>query len=317
MVDMKEAAAALQKQAEKGKTKKFLQMAVKYGVIKSGWTAIDYMNDAVRNYGWESTAIVGQKGQAKSNLLLQRGFAIYKDWKKVFANTVTKQDHFMALLSDAIEKSERIPWIGCDDIATIFPSSIYFTDRKLHSELKSSWETLRTVMSNFDWTATRKNKVAAFISEDITGDIICYNRRGDLIAYYDYRRWLWIRNFKDPTEMIAKLIAVEDVPFPLLPESFECEPAFKTGEYIIGGEVVSGAEAFKNKIRLSGVPRNEFKNYWNNRLDLANASFERFKRVIEASKRKQEKEASGGLTEQERHDRASNAAKARWSKGQL
>lgn len=270
----------IEREAKRAKVKRFLDLAVKYGVVKRGWTAVDYMQDAVKNYGSENTGITGPKGSAKSNLLMQRGFAIYEDWDLVREHTITELEPFLDLLECAIETRERIPWVGVDDIATIFPRSLYFTDRKLYSELKSSWETTRTVLSNFDWTATRKNKVASFITDDITGDIITYDRRGEIIAHYDYRRWLWLRDLKDPNEMVAKLIAVEDVPFPLTPESFLHNAILREGTFISGGVEYHGEDYFKTKLRLCGLPRPEFVKYWDKRLGLADNSFHRFKKTI-------------------------------------
>lgn len=301
----------LSAQARRLKVKKFFDLAQKYGVVKKGWTATDYMRFAVKNFGWESCAIVGPKGTAKSNLLLQRGYSIYEDWEEVHRHTITEREPFLDLLEDAIDKQERIPWVGVDDIATLFPKSLYFTDRKLYSELQSSWETLRTVMSNFDFTATRKNKVATFITNDITGDIITYNRRGEIVAHYDYRRWLWLRDLKDPTEMTAKLIAIEDIPFPLTPDAFKFDKILREGEFIVGGVIYTGEDFFKTKARLTGVPREEFVKYWDNRLSLAFNSYHRFKTIIEQTKRKREKQTKI-LTPEEISEKKREAAKKRW-----
>lgn len=290
----------IQRQASQGKAKKLLDFAVKYGVVKLGWTSTDYMRDAVQNYGWESTGITGLKGTAKSNLLMQRGFSVYENWKDVKEHTVTEREQFLDLLESAIENKERIPWVGVDDIATIFPRSLYFTDRKLYSELKSSWETTRTSISNFDWSATRKNKVATFITDDITGDIITYNRVGEIKGHYDYRRWLWYRNYKDPNEMVAKLIAIEDIPFPLTPDAIKIDKELKKGEFLVCGQTYKGPELFARS-RLMGVPRTEFKDYWDNRLALASGAYHRFKKIIEASKRKEKAKTALTLEESGRY----------------
>jgi hypothetical protein len=270
------------------KFRKFLEMAVKYGVVKRGWTAADYMIEAVKNYGSENTGITGQKGTAKSNLLMQRGYIIYKDWDLVREHTITEIDPFLDLIENAIENKERIPWLGLDDVATIFPASLYFTDRKLYSDLKSSWETTRTVFANIDRTAKRKNKVASFITEDITGDIITYDRRGELLAHYDYRRWLWLRDLKDPTQMKPKLIAVEDVPFPLTPDSFKICPDLLSAQYTSGGVTRNGDDYFHNYLRLAGLPRLEFIKYWDNRLGLAKNSFVQFKSSLKEARVKKD-----------------------------
>lgn len=283
-IEVLELQQTLNREASRSKVQRLLKMAIKYGVIVAGWTAAEYMGNAVVNFGWESTAITGPKGTAKSNLLLQRGFHIYKSWELARKYTITEIPPFLDLLEEAIENQERIKWLGVDDIATIFPKSLYFTNRKLYSELQSSWETLRTVCSNFDYTATRKNKVASFITSDITGDIITYNRVGDIISHYDYRRWLWLRNPKDPTEMIAKLIAVEDIPFPLTPDAFKVSPILKNGEFISGGVARKGEAFFRTKAKLNGIPRDEFKKYWDNRLRLASNAYHKFKSILEKSK---------------------------------
>lgn len=312
MTDIDERIKKLEAHARKTKIKRLMDTAVKYGVVKRGWTAADYMRDSCKNMGWESTAITGPKGSAKSSLLLQRGYSIYQNWDLTRKYTFTDREKFLGLLEDAIGKKERIPWVGGDDIATIFPKSLYFTDRKLYSELQSSWETLRTVMSNFDFTATRKNKVASFITSDITGDIITYDRQGEILAHYDYRRWLWLRNLKDPTEMVAKLISIEDVPFPLTPDSLKLSKLLREGTFISGGQAYQGEDYFKNRARLTGVPREDFKKYWDERLGLADVAYHRFKRIVEASKAKEERDHP--LTDQERTERAKKAAFARWGK---
>lgn len=299
----------IEQNARRAKVKKLLDTAVKYGVVKRGWSASDYMREAVKNYGWESTAITGPKGSAKSNLLQQRGFSIYEDWDQVREHTIVEIPPFLDMLECAIEKQERIPWLGVDDIATLFPKSLYFTDRKLYSELQSAWETTRTVISNFDFTATRKNKIATFIVSDITGDIITYNRQGEVIAHYDYRRWLWLRNLKDPTEMVAKLIAIEDIPFPLTPDSFALSQLLREGKFVSGGAVYVGEDFFRQRARLGGVPRPEFKKYWEHRLGLASNAYHRFKKIIERTRRKEEQEP---MTPEQRKERASLAARVRW-----
>jgi hypothetical protein len=265
----------------KRKVAKLFQVAEKYGVVKRGFTAIDYLFDAIKNFGWESTAITGPKGSAKSNLLLQRGRAIYQDKAALKRHTVTKRTHFLDLMEGAIEQRERIPWMGIDDIATIFPSSLYHTHRKIYSELKSDWETVRTAMNCFDFTCTRKNKVASFILEDITGDIICYNRISDLLSHYDYRRWLWLRSLKDPTRMVAKLISIEDIPFPLTPDAFLISKVLTEGKFIVGGTEYIGEAFYKERAQLTGLSRTDFNEYWEERLDLAQTSWKRFRKIVE------------------------------------
>ncbi len=182
---------------------------------------------------------------------------------------------------DILDTHERIPYLGIDDIGAHFPSSMYFTDRKLYSHLKASWETLRTKINCLDFTVTRKNKVADFILEDITGDMICFDRRGEVLSHYDYQRWMWLRDLKNPKRMIARLIRVEMIPFPLLPESFDLCAELKTGKYVCGGKVYEGEAFFKERACLTGVPREEFVTYWENRLALADKATADFRIDLE------------------------------------
>jgi hypothetical protein len=51
----------IQKELNKKKVAKLFQIAEKYGVVKRGFTAIQYLRYAIKNYGWESHAITETK----------------------------------------------------------------------------------------------------------------------------------------------------------------------------------------------------------------------------------------------------------------
>jgi hypothetical protein len=271
----------IEKEIRKTRVSRLFATAEKYGIVHKGFTGYEYLRWAIDNHGWESHGICGPKGQAKSNLLLQRGHGILRDFSLVLENMVTKRRDFLRKLKDAIDHDERIPWLGVDDIAVLFPASLYFSDRKVYSSLQSSWEVLRTVINCFDWTATRKNKVASFILEDITGDIICYNRIGELKSHYNYCRWLWLRNLKDPRKMIAKMVTIEDIPFPLIPDALECDKEIHDGRFVVGGEIYHGKDFFRKKAMLTGVERPDFRKYWNVRLGLTKQAFGGFSKLFE------------------------------------
>jgi hypothetical protein len=279
----------MSRELRKKKIQRLFQFAEKYGVIKRGWSCIDYMFDAVKNMGWESTCISGPKGTAKSNLMLQHGKAIYGDITTARGHVVVKRKQLLDHMEYAIDNELRIPWEAVDDIGAIFPKSLYFTHRKLYSKLQSAWETTRTVFNCFEFSCTLKRKVAGFIMEDITGDIKTYNRCGDLKSHYDYRRWLWMRNLKDPTSDIAKLISIEDIAFPLIPEAFELDKTFTTQKYYIGGIEYAGEAFYREHAMLTGISREEFKGYWNDRLEIAKVSFKDFKDILEEPEPKQKK----------------------------
>lgn len=275
----------IRKEMQKNKVARLFKTAEKYGVIKRGWSCIDYMRYASQRHGWESTCISGQKGTLKSNLMMQHGLAIYGNIPDVMNHFVTSRKKLLDLMEDAINREICIPWIGVDDIAALFPKSLYFTHRKMYSKLQAAWETVRTVMANFEFTCVIKRKVAGFILEDITGDVKCYNpifvNDTPIKCHYDYRRWLWLRNLKDPTTDIAKLISVEDIPFPATPDAFKIDKELSSGVFYAGGEKYIGADFFKNKACLNGIETSDFRKYWDSRLAIAKTSFHDFASILE------------------------------------
>jgi hypothetical protein len=279
-------------QAELGKNKiaRLFEAAEKFGVIHRGWTCIDYMRYAIMRHGWESTCVGGMKGSFKSNLMMQHGQTLYGDIDKAREHMVTIRPQLMKHMRYAIDNDITIPWEACDDIVTLFPKSLYFTDRKMYSKLQSGWEASRTVFSCFEFSCVQKNKVAGFILEDITGDIKCYNpifithEDGSMTpikGHYDYRRWMWTRNFKDPTMDIPKLIAIEDIPFPVTPDAFKIDPQLREGIFISSGVAYKGEEFFKQHAGLTGIDTPKFRTYWQDRLKITRNAFESFEEVLD------------------------------------
>ena len=270
----------------KQKIAKLFKFAEKQGVIKRGWSWIDYARNAIKNCGWESTCISGTKGSLKSNLLMQHGKAIYGTIPLTEQHMITEKKQLLKMFQDAIDNEYIMPWLSVDDAAALFPKSMYFTHRKLYSKLQASWETVRTVMSNFEFTCVLKHKVAAFILEDITGDIKCYdgvftNNGTPIKSHCDYRRWMWLRNIKDPTTDIAKLILVEDIPFPATPDAFKIDKELSEGQFISGGITYKGYEYYEKRVCLTGIETSDFRNYWNRRLAITKKSFEEFSSIFE------------------------------------
>lgn len=256
---------------------KIFAAAIKLGTITPGYSGIDYLRFAIENYGWECNTIDGVKGQAKSNLLLQRGYAIYQDWEVVLEHVVMKPVDFLNLL----DIKGRIPWIGWDDITVHLPRSLYFTDRYLWSELSKNWAAYRTKINCFDCTAPRKDRVVTFILEDLTGDITCFNRYKDIESHYDYQRWMWQRDLKDPKSKNATPVLVEDIPFPLTPGALKISKELTQGYIVVGGNKISKKDFYTfEKSGLVGVPRAIFKRYWKERVDLANEAAQRLKEIF-------------------------------------
>jgi len=258
--------------------RKIFKIAEEQGVVYPSYSGIDYLRTAINETGWESTAIGGTKGSAKSCLLMQRGYAVYQDWDTVHQFTVMEPNDFLNLMNTR----GRIPWIGWDDISVHLPASLYFTDRDLWSELSKNWDAYRVRISCFDCTAPRKNRIASFILEDLTGDIICYNRYKDLVSHLDYQRLLWQRDLKDPKRMNVKFIQVEKVAFPLTPDGLKISPELTKGTLIAGGAHVPKKDFYTfEKSGLVGTPRPEFKRYWKRRLALSDKAGENLRRLFQ------------------------------------
>jgi hypothetical protein len=256
--------------------KKIFQVAISYGVVYPGFSLIDYLRYAIDNYGWECIAIGGVKGTAKSNLLHQCAYAIYQDWDTVDEHIVTEPEDFLRL----IKIPGRHPFVGWDDISVHLPRSLYFTDRELWAELQKNWAAYRTKINCFLCTAPRKDRIASFVLEDLTGDLICFNRISDIKSHYDFQRWLWQRDLHDPTRMNATAVHVEKVPFPLTPGAIEIDKEMKDGKFVVGGIYYKGKE-FYEKVSLLGMPRPRFQQYWDRRLELADKAGLRFEELLE------------------------------------
>jgi len=276
--------------------RKLFQASVRYGVLHLGYSLVDYLRHAIDNYGWECIPIGGVKGEAKSNLLLQTGYAIFEDWDAVHEYTVMEPEDFLNIL----DQRGRHPWVGWDDITAHLPRSLYFTDRELWAELQKNWALYRTKMNCFVCTAPRKNRIATFILEDITGDIICFNRVGlDIKSHFDFQRWMWQRDLKDPKSMVARPIQVESIPFPLTPDAWKIDKEMQAQKIRIDGVTYSGAD-FYEKVSLMGVPRREFKKYWKRRIELADKASADFRELLGMRTKKENPKVK--------------AANARWDK---
>jgi hypothetical protein len=114
-------------------------------------------------------------------------------------------------------------------------------------------------------------------------DIICYNRIGEIKGHYNYVRWMWLRNFKDPRKMISKMVMVEDIPFPLIPDALRIDPDLQYGNFIVGGATYRGADFFTKKAFLTGIERPDFRRYWDIRLGLTRTAFEKFTKLWDDS----------------------------------
>ena len=245
------------------------------GYVEPEWLIEDYLRYAIDNYGWECIIIWGPKGGGKSNLMLQLGYMIYKNWNTVLEHIIFKPDDFIRIVDESA-KAERIPFLGWDDIGVYLPSSLYSTDRDLWTAFKENWDAFRTKLNVFVCTTPIKDHVASFILHDVTGEIAVARRQGE-VSRYSFQRWVWDTNLKNPLKNKFELVNVEggDTPcyFPLTPEM-----SIKLGDK-----------------RFPGVPENVFKKYWEKRMELAEEA--RGKLVVLLRKLKEKEEKVEGETE--------------------
>jgi hypothetical protein len=238
---------------------------------------------------------------------------MYGDIQKTFDSMITTKSELLEKLHYAINNEICIPWLAIDDVAALFPKSMYFTNRVAYSALQAAWETTRTAFNCIEYTCVIKSKVASFLLEDLTGDITCYNPVFTEGGYpvkgtYEYKRWMWLPNFKDPTKNIAKTIIVETIPFPVTPDAFTYDKELRTREFICGGQIYIGREFYEKRACLLGVKTEDFKVYWERRLALTKTAYEVFADILDkmvssgsnrSNKEKREEEEKAPLTKEE------------------
>ena len=215
-----------------------LQQYRNAGFFEPGWDVEDYMRFACENYGWENFPIWGIKGSKKSNRLMWYLYSVYQDWDLVHKYMVMQPLELTRLLKD----KGRIPMIGWDDIAAWFDSQLYFENRTLYTKVKRCWTLMRTKLNVFACTLPRKDELARFILNDITGELFCSPK-----LFYTYDRWTWEKNLKDPTRVRKVPVAIcRNKPFNML-----------------------------------DVPTSEFKIYWKRRMGLADIAANELVAVLE------------------------------------
>ncbi len=263
--------------------------AKEYGYIVEGWYLEDYLRDAIKNNGWESLVIWGPKGSLKSNLLLQAGYLVYGDWQTVLNHIIFTPQDFIKIT----EKKGRIPWLGWDDIGVHLPRSLYFTNRQLWSDLKSNWDAFRVKLSVFMCTAPRKDKVASFITDDLSGEIFLGKRVGPtLVNLYDFQRWIWSLDLEQAEKPKFDMVRVEKEPLPGTPK------------------ISYGIQHKQNLDRvLPGCPTDVFKTYFTRRVDLAEQARSKLANHIRKLSEEKEEVLPKELAEMTNKERRSWAGK--------
>lgn len=186
--------------------------AQQLGYVVLGWGIMDYARDAIDNHGWESYIIWGPKGGYKSNLLLQIGYNVYGDvenegyenmevWETVLNHIIFTPMDFIRITKD----KGRIPFLGWDDISAHLPRTLYMTNRKLWDAVARNWDLFRPKLSVFVCTTPHKSRVASFIVNDMSGEIIVSKGHK-----FEHQRWSWDLDLKHHDSEQGKPIKVEE-----------------------------------------------------------------------------------------------------------
>jgi len=132
--------------------------------------------------------------------------------------------------TSCLKEKGRIPMIGWDDIAAWFDSQLYFENRGLYTNIKRCWTLMRTKLNVFESTLPNKAELPGFIMKDITAEV-----KNSPRLTYTYDRWTWQKHLYDPSKVVKRPVNVSK----------------------------------NQKFDMHDVPYNEFKIYWDRRMELA------------------------------------------------
>jgi hypothetical protein len=263
-----------------------LVLAQELGYIVPNWHIEDYLRDSIDHMGWESIAFNGPKGGAKSNLLLQLMYIIFKNWEDVKRLLMFSPINFLEITS---EPNTTLPLITGDDISVWLPRSLYFTDRTLWSAFKQNWDSFRTIVYAFLCSAPLKEHIASFITDDLTGEVFIGRRvKGAMAMQYDFQRFVWSVDFESPTKTAFAKVRVEKSWFPLRPEDKVLLP-----QLIKKSNPTWTDEQIELEIkRFPGVPDDVWNWYQKNRYELADSARDKLHKLIQKVINKQETASS-------------------------
>lgn len=147
-----------------------VQTAIKFGLVKLGWTLEDYIREAAEEGKYVTCAIWGEQSAGKSNRLLQQGFWVYRDWDTVLENLVFKPLELKAKLK-SIPKGRRFPWIGWDDVGVHYTANRFRTDIDEYEAIDSVWTCLRVKCSVVSLTIPNINRLARNLKDNVSHEV--------------------------------------------------------------------------------------------------------------------------------------------------
>ena len=203
-----------------------------------------------------------------SNLLLQLGYMVYKNWDTVLDHIIFTPEEFRQKVKEAVKSSERIPWLGWDDIGAWASSDLYNVDRKSYSLLKRGWQLIRPRVSCVTCTIPCKADLVSFMLDDITFEIHVGKRFENWYGIYICNRWIKSYDLNNPKKIKWEPIIIEAGHFPLVPEVKADLVEQLPHEY---GIIDKKGRFIPKKMKMDfpGVPPDVFKRYFEKRLELA------------------------------------------------
>jgi hypothetical protein len=222
-----------------------LQYGLTFGLIIWGFTCRQYMERAVETGGYETVLLWGVQGSAKSNRTLAQGYWIYGDWDLVlkrlaFKPSSTEGRLGLLQLLKKIPQGQRLPWVGWDDVTVHYPSSSWRTDIQKYEAIDSAWAALRTKVSIVSLNGPLIDRFAKNLKDNVTIEVFIGRNQVEIIERY-------IR----------------------LPGLHQVESNF----YKVQVEPLK-------KFDIYEVPTDVFKEYWQERLALADEALEKLGNVF-------------------------------------
>ncbi len=167
-------------QREQITKKKLFQLAIGFGLVKEGWTLENYLVDAAEHGGYETVSMWGVQGAGKSSRMLRIGFWLYRDWDRVLQAVEFKANGFVKRLK-ALDKDKRIPCLLWDDIGVDYPSSKFKTDIKQYEAIDSVWAAIRTKCSVIVTTNPLIDRLAKNIRDNVTFEIFVGRNQMEMV----------------------------------------------------------------------------------------------------------------------------------------
>lgn len=171
---------------------KHVMLGIDYGLIKEGYSLIDYLSEAEKDpSGYETSAIHGQQGSGKSNFALQLAYDIIERrltreklrkpdpedvWEEVFKRLVFTPADFVKRL-EGIAINDRLDVIVWDDIQLNYTSSTFKTDIEQYAAIDSMFAVIRTKVAVILITIPNITRLPKNVKDNVTFEIFIGKNR--------------------------------------------------------------------------------------------------------------------------------------------